>query len=119
MSGPLLAEFSSPGALLTALRRIKHGGHQPLDAFTPYPVDGIDEELAIRPSRIRYAMLVGGLSVAAAALALQAYSAVIDYPLNSGGRPLFSWQVFLLVPFEVGVFAAALSGILAFLWSCG
>jgi len=58
------------------------------------------------------------LAVAAFAFALQYYSAVFAYPINSGGRPLNSWPVFLLVPFEVGIFSAALAGILAFLWSC-
>ena len=80
---------------------------------------GSPSELGIAPSRIRYVMLAGGLVVAAFAFSLQWYSAVIDYPINSGGRPLNSWQVFLLVPFEVGVFAAALCGVVAFLWSCG
>jgi hypothetical protein len=119
MSGNLIAEFRNPEVLHAALRRVKEAGHQALDAFTPYPVEGLDEELGIAPSRIRHAMLAGGLIVAACAFGLQWYSAVIDYPLNSGGRPLNSWQVFLLVPFEVGVFAAALSGVVAFLWSCG
>jgi hypothetical protein len=115
----LLAEFLNPDALRTALGRVGEAGHRPLDAFTPYPVEGLNEQLAIRPSRIRYAMLAGGLGMAAIAYGLQYYSAVYDYPLNFGGRPLHSWQVFLLVPFEVGIFAAALSGVLAFLWSCG
>lgn len=119
MSETLIAEFSNPEALCAALRQVKEGGHHALDAFTPYPVEGLDAELDMRPSRIRYAMLAGGLTVAAFAFALQWYSAVIDYPLNSGGRPLNSWQVFLLVPFEVGVFAAALCGVVAFLRSCG
>ena len=119
MSGNLIAEFRNPEVLNAALRRVKEAGHQALDAFTPYPVEGLDEELGIAPSRIRYAMLAGGLIVAACAFGLQWYSAVIDYPLNSGGRPLNSWQVFLLVPFEVGVFAAALCGVIAFLRSCG
>ena len=57
--------------------------------------------------------------VAAFAFGLQWYSAVIAYPINSGGRPLNSWQVFWLVPFEVGVFAAALCGVIALFWSCG
>ncbi len=43
----------------------------------------------------------------------------VAYPFNSGGRPLFSWPVFLLVPFEVGVFAAALAGLIAFFVHCG
>lgn len=119
MSETFIAEFSNPEALCAALRRVKEGGHHALDAFTPYPLEGLDAELDMRPSRIRYAMLAGGLTFAALAFALQWYSAVIDYPLNSGGRPLNSWQVFFLVPFEVGVFAAALCGVVAFLRSCG
>lgn len=119
MSETFIAEFSNPEALCAALRQVKEGGHHALDAFTPYPLEGLDAELNMRPSRIRYAMLAGGLTSAAFAFALQWYSAVIDYPLNSGGRPLNSWQVFFLVPFEVGVFAAALCGVVAFLRSCG
>jgi len=119
MSGPLVAEFRDPETLWQALRRVKEAHHQALDAFTPYPVDGLDEYLAVGASGIRYAMLAGGLVVAAFAFGLQWYSAVIDYPLNAGGRPLNSWQVFLLVPFEIGVFASALCGAIAFLWSCG
>ena len=119
MSGPLVAEFRDPETLQQALMRVKESRHQALDAFTPYPVDGLDEQLAMHPSGIRFVMLVGGLVVAALAFGLQWYSAVIDYPLNAGGRPLNSWQVFLLVPFEVGVFAAALCGAIALLRSCG
>jgi hypothetical protein len=119
MTGPLLAEFRDPETLQHAVGRVKLARHRALDAFTPYPVEGLAEELAVGPSHIRTVMLGGGLLVAAFAFALQWYSAVIDYPLNSGGRPLNSWQVFWLVPFEVGVFAAALCGVIALFWSCG
>jgi hypothetical protein len=119
MTGVLLAEFREPEALQTALNRVKEREHRSLDAFTPYPVEGLAEALAVGPSRIRYVMSAGGLIVAALAFGLQWYSAAIAYPLDSGGRPLNSWQVFWLVPFEVGIFAAALCGFLAFLWSCG
>lgn len=117
MSAPLLAEFADPETLRDALGRVGKAGHRALDAFTPYPVEGLDG-LTIGPSRIRYVMLTAGLGTALLAYALQWYSAVVDYPLNLGGRPLHSWPVFLLVPFEVGVFAAALGGVIAFLRSC-
>lgn len=114
----LLAEFRTPDALRAALARVGEAGHRALDAFTPYPVEGLDEGLGIGPSRIRYVMLAGGILMAVFAFGLQYYSAVYDYPLNLGGRPLNSWQAFLLVPFEVGIFAAALCGVVAFLRSC-
>jgi hypothetical protein len=119
MTGTLLAEFRDPETLQHALGQVKLARHRAIDAFTPYPVEGLAEELAVGPSRIRYVMLAGGLIVAAFAFALQWYSAVIAYPINSGGRPMNSWQVFWLVPFEAGVFAAALCGVVAWLWSCG
>lgn len=118
MTGALLAEFRDPQTLQAALVRLKQGRHRAIDAFTPYPVEGLAEELAIAPSYIRPAMLGGGLLMAALAFGLQWYSAVVDYPINSGGRPANSWQVFWLVPFEVGIFAAALCGVIALLRSC-
>ena len=118
MTATLVAQFLDAETLQAALRRVKSTGHAALDAFTPYPIEGLAEQLGLDRSRIRVAMLIGGLATAAFAFGLQWYSAVIDYPIDSGGRPLNSWQVFLLVPFEVGVFAAALAGVIAFLRSC-
>jgi ActD protein len=119
MSGQLIAEFDTPTMLKAALPLVRQAGHRAIDAFTPYPIEGLADELDIPPSRIRLAMLISGLAVAAAAFALQWYSAAVSYPIDSGGRPLFSWQVFTLVPFEVGIFAAALGGVIALLHGCG
>ena len=40
--------------------------------------------------------------------ALEWYSAVFDYPIDSGGRPLNSWPAFMLLPFAIGIFGAAI-----------
>ena len=119
MNGPLLAEFGDPDALLRAARLVRRDGHRAIDALTPFPLAEIDEVLDVEPSRIRSAMLIAGFGMAAFAYGLQWYSAAIDYPINVGGRPLNSWPVFLLVPFEVGMLAAALAGFIAFLMGCG
>ena len=47
-------------------------------------------------------MPIAALAVAAAAYALEFWSAVYAYPIDSGGRPLNSWPIFLLVPFDPG-----------------
>lgn len=119
MTCRLLAEFRDAQALQAALAGVKERRYRALDAFTPYPVPGLADQLDVPPSRIRWAMLVGGAVVAAVALGLQWYSATRAYPLDSGGRPLNSWQVFMLVPVEVGIFAAALAGVIALLVGCG
>ena len=119
MTKPFVAEFCDADSLIGAAVRLKREGHQLLDAFTPFRLPELDCILPVRPPRVRLAMLLVGLAMAAFAYFLQWYSSVIDYPLNTGGRPLNSWPVFLLVPFEVGMLAAALSGFAAFLWNCG
>ena len=119
MKSPILAEFENAEALTDAARRIKDSGHQLVDAFTPFPVEGLAETFSVQPSFIRWAMLIGGLTLAAIAYGLQWWSAVYDYPLNVGGRPLNSWPVFLLVPCEVGLLAAALGGLVTFFRQCG
>lgn len=120
MTGPLLAEFPDPGSLVAAARTLAGGPRFTLlEAFTPYPVEEVGQLVHIGRPKIRLAMFLAGFSIAAFAFGLQWYSAVIDYPINSGGRPLNSWPVFLLVPFEVGIFAAALAGFIAMLWTTG
>jgi hypothetical protein len=119
MTTTLLAEFGAADTMVAAARAMREAGFRPVDSFTPYPVKAVEPLLEIPPSRIRVAMFVGGAAMAGFAFWLQWYSAVYDYPINSGGRPLNSWPVFLLVPFEVGVLGAALAGFVAWLWGCG
>lgn len=119
MTRPLLAEFETPEALVNAMRLTRAEGHRALDAFTPFPLEELADAFAPPATPIRPLMALGGFGAAAAMYGLQWWSAVYGYPLNSGGRPLHSWQVFVLVPFEVGVLAAALVGFVALLRACG
>lgn len=113
-----VAEFTEPDSLRRAFHDVRERGFNPLDAFTPYPLEDLAVFFTAR-GNVRLTMLVVGVGMAAFAFWLQWYSATIAYPFNSGGRPLNSWPVFLLVPFEVGVFASGLGGMIAFFVGCG
>lgn len=115
----MIAQFDDADALLGAARGVRSGRERVLDAFTPFPVQGLAELLGTTSTRLRVAMAAGGFSVAALFLALQAYSAIIDYPVNSGGRPLNSWPAFMLVPFATGILAAAVCGFAALMMETG
>jgi ABC-type branched-subunit amino acid transport system permease subunit len=58
-------------------------------------------------------ILAGGLTGAAVAFLGQTFATVVDYPLNIGGRPLFSWPAYIPITFELGVLLAATAGVLA------
>ena len=110
-----LAEFDNPEALKNCIRRAKEQGFRRMDAYTPFPVEGVAEELGIRYSAVPLIVLIGGLVGALTGAAMQYYSSVYDYPLNIGGRPLNSWPSFVVVTFELTILFAGLSGVFGML----
>ena len=119
MTKLILAEFADSETLLEAVRRGRAAGLKLIDAHTPFRIDGMEAALGVSPSLVRTAMLVAGLGVAAIAFAVQWYSAVIDYPIDAGGRPLNSWQAFVIPSFELGILFASFGGVLALLCLSG
>ena len=109
MPSPLLvATFSSEDALREAARRVRECGWRIHDAYTPYPVHGLSELMGLRPSRLPFVTLAGGVLGAASALAMQFYMAVFDWPLNVGGKPPNSTLAFVPITFELTVLCAGL-----------
>jgi hypothetical protein len=103
----LLGEFGSPEALVAAARGAKAAGVQGLDAYTPFPVDDLNEVLALRDQRIAWLGIGGAVFGAMSAYAMQ-IATNLDYPLDIGGRPLLSLQAFALIGFELTVLFAVL-----------
>ncbi len=115
----VLAQFANSGRLIEAARGAARKEFRVIEAFTPYPVEELAGLLPDRPGPIRVAMFVGGMAMAAIAYGLEYYSAVINYPYNSGSRPLNSWPAFMLAPFATGILVASVCGFIAFLLRTG
>jgi len=111
----LLAEFDQPERLVEAARETHAAGYRRIDAFSPMPVEGLNEALHFRRTNMALVVLVGGLIGAASGYALQYWVAVIAYPLNVAGRPLNSWPAFIPVTFEMTILLASLAGVLGML----
>jgi hypothetical protein len=104
----LLAEFDSADALLDATRRTRDAGFRDIDAFSPYPVDGMAEVLALkRDHRIGWITIAGGAFGFLGMLAVQLF-VNWDYPIEVGNRPLFAWPAFFVVDFELMILGAVL-----------
>ena len=110
-----LAEFDDPEALRESIRRARSEGFRKMDAYTPFPVEGIAEELGMHRSIIPWIVLAGGVIGALTGAALQYYSSVYDYPLNIGGRPPNSWPSFVVVAFELTILIAGLCAVFGML----
>src|SRR5947208_13581632 len=106
----IMAEFREPEQLLDAARAAYRAGYRKMDAYSPYEVEGLAEAIGFRKTRVPLVVLLGGICGALIGYAMQWYSAVIDYPLNVGGRPLHSWPTFVPITFELTVLGAAIAG---------
>jgi len=113
----VVAEFATPEALLSAALRCRRE-FSDVEAFTPFSVDGLADALGFTRDGVAALALIGGIAGAAAGYLLQWYSAVIDYPINAGGRPLNSWPSFIPATFELAVLGAALAAFFGFLLLC-
>lgn len=121
MTKALFIEFADAAGIMAGLELAGRERATVLDAFTPYPVEGLGDALGggADARRVRTWMLVGGLAAAASAYGLEFYSATIAYPFDVGGRPHNSWPVFMLFPFEFGILSAAVFGLIGLFVSTG
>lgn len=106
----VIARFDTTETLLAAAQRAYARGYRRMDAFTPFPVEGLAAALGFKRNRIPLLVFIGALVGAVGAYVMQYYAAVIDYPINVGGRPLHSWPAFLPVTFELAILGGALAG---------
>jgi hypothetical protein len=106
----LLAEFDEPRELLDAARAARAAGYRRMEAYTPFPIEEISEAIGTRRLWIPLIVLVGGIIGGLGGFSMQYYAAALHYPLNIGGRPLWSWPAFIPITFELTVLVAALSG---------
>lgn len=112
----IMAEFESPEALRQSAQRAYSQGYRRMDAYSPFPVEGIAEAIGFHHTRLLpLIVLIGGLLGAAGGFYLQYWVSAVDYPLNVGGRPYNSWPAFIPVTFEMGILCAAFAAVLGML----
>jgi hypothetical protein len=111
----MIAQFADADALVAAARRVREAGYRHVEAYSPFPIEGLSEILGFTRSRIGWVVLVGGLAGCIGGYAMQYWMTVVDYPINVGGRPMHSWPAFVPVTFETTVLCAALAAVLGML----
>jgi hypothetical protein len=111
----IVAEFANPGALFRGCEKIRDAGFKQWDAHSPFPVHGLDRAMGLGQSHVSWVALASGLTGASLGMLLQWWVSVEAYPLVISGKPLFSWQAFIPITFELGVLFAALGSVAAML----
>lgn len=102
-----------PEKTLRVLRRLRSEGYAIDDVHSPFPVHGMAEAMGLAPSRVSTATLAGASFGLLFAFGLQAWTSVVDWPLNIGGKSYLALPALVPVLFELSVLCAAFATVAA------
>lgn len=132
----IVAEFKDPDDLVHAAQAAHKAGYRNMDAFTPFPIEELSEEIGPHDTGVPRIVWIMGVMGALSGFILQYIGAFIDYRINVGGRPLgdpteFSftiegltqalngWQAFIPITFEAGILFAAFGAVFGMIFLNG
>jgi len=115
--------FDDEEVLLNSVKEIKSNNIDIKEVYTPFPVHGLDKELGLKETRMAIAAFVYGcLGITFAGLMIYNIM-IIDWPMNIGGKPNFTFYhnvpSFVPVMFECTVLFAAHLMSITYLIKCG
>ncbi len=112
----LLAQFDDPDSLVQACNQAREAGYTKMDAYSPFPVHGIDPAIGIKRTILPFIVLGVALGAVCLGLGMQWYTntdsgtfspAFPGYPFKISGKPYFSLPANIPVTFEVIVLSSA------------
>jgi hypothetical protein len=111
----IMAEFDSPTALVEAARLTHQAGYNKIDAYSPFPIEGLAEEIGFHRDLVPLVVLIGGIVGGLTGYLMQYWMSAVAYPLNIGGKPAHSWPAFIVITFEMTILFAGVSAVLGML----
>lgn len=111
----VVADFESPDALMDAVRAARAKGYTKMEAYTPFPIHGIDDAMGAKQSILGYIVLCGSATGLTTAVLLQWWTGTIAYPLVINGKPLFAFEFGFPIMFELTVLLSAFCAVFGML----
>ena len=119
----LLGEFQTPGAILSAAKKVHEAGYKWWDCCTPFPVHGLDKAMGIRPTILPWLVLGAGITGGTMGMLLQWFTNatnleiwggpvwVTGYAFLVSGKPFASVPTWIPVMFELTILLAAVGAV--------
>jgi hypothetical protein len=111
----LMAEFDTAQGIVDAASAVMAAGYSKVEAYTPFPIEELNDVIHRRRTNLSKMVLAGGLTGMATGFGLQYWASVIEYPLNIGGRPLATWPAFVVPSYELTILFSALTAAIGML----
>lgn len=107
----ILAEYEHPGALMSAAKKVNEAGYNNFDAYSPFPIHGMDDAMGLKESKLGWIVLTHALIGFTGALLMIVFMMEMDYPMNISGKPLLNWPAFVPVTFELTILLSAFGAV--------
>ena len=105
------AMYDDDDVLKDGAKKVVSKGIKVNEVFSPFPVHGIDPIIGVKQTRLGIMAFLYGLTGLLLATVGMRYFMVVDWPMNIGGKPNFSYLdnllAFVPVTFEFTVLCAA------------
>lgn len=105
----LMAEYDAAQAVVDAAKQARVAGYARVEAYTPFPIEELNDILHGKRTILPTLVLGGGLAGMATGFGLQYWASVLEYPMNIGGRPFASWPSFVVPSYELTILFASLA----------
>ena len=107
----IYAMYDDDEVLKDGAKKLVSKGIKIAEVFSPFPVHGIDPIIGVKDTRLGIMAFIYGLTGLVVATIGMRYMMVVDWPMNIGGKPNFSYLEnilsFIPVTFEFTVLCAA------------
>ncbi len=111
--------FEDEHALLKAAEKTYAAGYRKFDSISPFPVHGMDNAMQLKRSIVPWFTFIAGTLGCTFGVWFQWWTSAVSWPINVGGKPMFSLPAFIPVIFEMTILFGALVSVAGMLWLCG
>lgn len=121
----LLSEYRDVTSLKRAAERVRDAGYTRWEAYTPFPVHGLDQAMGHKPTVLPWLVLVAGFTGCLSGLFLVWYTNATNiadmphglrgYPFIISGKPIFSLPANIPPIFELTILFSAITAVVGML----
>ncbi len=111
----IVAEFEDPKSLLESAEKVKSLKYEKFDCHSPFPIHGLDEAMGLKDSSLGWIVIFFAFCGLFGGLALMGWTSTIGYPIIVSGKPLFAFEPFVPIMFELTILFSAFSTVFGML----
>lgn len=115
----IAAYFNHPDHLMYAAEQARDADFEIYDAYSPFPIHGMDDAMGLERSWIPWVTFGAGVAGFSTAFGIQFGIMGFDWPMVFGGRPFIAWPSFVPILFELTVLFAGVTTAIVMLFAAG